>query len=212
MYQFKLAYTAAESFRHSGMQLYREYKPESFALYFEGIDMISHFFWQYYRPESFPQVSANDVERFGKMIPEYYAYMDDILGEFLSVLEPGTDILVLSDHGFGPDTDPEIPFRTGDHRPYGILVASGPHFKQGVKIERASVLDVTPTLLYLFGLPSASDMDGRVVEEAIEPTFLSSHPPRFIKSYETGFRTSTITRSSADAQMKEQIKALGYTQ
>jgi|GEM_PF-1082016 predicted AlkP superfamily phosphohydrolase/phosphomutase len=212
MYQFKLAYTSSESFRAAGLQLYREFKPEVFAIYFEGIDMISHFFWQYYHPEQFRSVAPSDVQRFDRTIPEFYDYMDEILGEFLKEIEPGTDIIIVSDHGFGPDADPHIPYRTGDHRPYGIFAASGPHFKQGVRIERASVLDLTPTLLYLCGLPVARDMDGKVIEEAIEPTFLAAHPPAFIKSYETGIRTSTILRSSADAQMKEQIKALGYTQ
>jgi len=212
MYQFRLAYTAAESFRGAGLQLYREFKPEVYAIYFEGIDMVSHFFWQYYRPDQFASVPPGDAQRFGRTIPEFYGYMDEILGEFMAELEPGTDIIVISDHGFGPDPDPEIPYRSGDHRPYGVFAASGPHFKQGIRIENASVLDFTPTLLYLCGLPAARDMDGKVIEEAIEPGFLATHPPAYIKSYETGIRNPTVTRSSADTQMKEQIKALGYTQ
>ncbi len=174
--------------------------------------MISHFFWQYYRPEEFTAVPDSDVLRFGQVIPEFYGYMDEILGQYLDQLEPGTDVMVLSDHGFGPDTNPRIPFRSGDHRPYGVFLASGPHFRQGVVLNSTNVLDITPTVLYLFGLPAAADMDGRVLEEAINPSFLSAHPPQEIKSYETDHRASTIVRSSADEQVKDQIKALGYTQ
>lgn len=211
MYQFNLAYTAAESFKNAGLYLYQKYHPSVFAIYFEGIDMISHFFWQYYRPQEFASVDRSDAASFGNVIPEYYRYMDEILGTFLQTLEPGTDVFVLSDHGFGPDTQPRVPFRTGDHRLYGVFVASGPHFRQGLKMDEISVLDVTPTLLYLFGLPGAQDMDGKILEAAITPEYLSDHPPAYIKSYETGPRKSTIVRSVADEQLKEQIRALGYT-
>lgn len=212
LYQFKLAYTATQSFRAAGLQLYQEFKPEVFAIYFEGIDMVSHYFWQYYQPREFPSASQADAERFGRVIPEFYGLMDEILGDLLSTLEAGTDVIIVSDHGFGPDPHPVIPYRTGDHRLYGVFVASGPHFKPGIKIDDAAVIDITPTLLYLFGLPAARDMDGKILTSAIESSFLKAHPPAYIKSYETGVRASSITRSSADAQLKEQIKALGYTQ
>ncbi|RJP81442.1 MAG: hypothetical protein C4524_01775 [Candidatus Zixiibacteriota bacterium] len=212
LYQFKLAYTGSESFRHAGMQLYREYRPELFSIYFEGMDMVSHFFWQYYRPQEFASVPPEDVARYGRVIPEFYRYMDEILGEFMAQMEPGTNVMVMSDHGFGPDPNPMVPYRTGDHRLYGVFAAAGPHFQAGVKLDSLSVLDITPTLLYLFGLPAARDMDGRIATEAISPEFLKAHPPQMIKSYETGRRASGLTRSAADEMMKDQLRALGYTQ
>lgn len=212
MYQFKLAYTAAESFSHAGMHLYQEYRPDFFAIYFEGVDMVSHFFWQYYDPADFDSVSQEDAAKFGHVIPEYYCYMDEVLGEFLQTLAPGTDVMIVSDHGFGPDPGHTIPFRTGEHRSHGVFVANGPHFRQGVKLEEANVLDITPTLLYLYGLPVAKDMDGKILTEALDPAFDSAHQQAFIKSYEIGRRNSSIVRSGADAKIKDQIRALGYTQ
>lgn len=210
MYQFEIAYTASESFRKAGAYLYQKYRPSAFAIYFEGVDMVSHFFWQYYRPHEFISVPPEDVANFGNVVPEFYRYMDEILGEYLEMFEPGTDVIILSDHGFGFDLNPVVPFRTGEHRLHGILVASGPHFQKGVELDEVSVLDVTPTLLYLFGLPSARDMDGRIVTEALDPEFVAEHPPQYIQSYETERRISSITRSSADEQVREQIRALGY--
>lgn len=210
MYQFKLAYTASESFRNAGLYLYQKYNPSMFAIYFEGVDMVSHFFWQYYRPYEFISVPDSDVANFGSVIPEFYRYMDEILGEFLASLQPGTDVLILSDHGFGFDLNPMVPFRSGEHRLHGIFIASGPHFKKGLKLDEVSVLDVTPTLLYIYGLPAARDMDGQIVTDALDPEFVVGHPPAYIQSYETGRRVSSITRSSADMQVREQIRALGY--
>ncbi|TKJ40007.1 hypothetical protein CEE37_09735 [candidate division LCP-89 bacterium B3_LCP] len=210
LYQFELAYTAAESYRGAGLYLYQKYRPAFFTVYFQAVDMISHFFWQYHRPDEFVSVPENDVARFGNVLPETYRYMDEILGEFLNVLEPGTDVLILSDHGFGFDLNPRVSFRTGEHRLHGIFVASGPHFQNGLELDEINVLDITPTLLHLYGLPVAEDMDGQVLTDVIDADFLDIYPPQQIKTYETGRRVSSITRSDADAQVREQIRALGY--
>jgi predicted AlkP superfamily phosphohydrolase/phosphomutase len=52
----------------------------------------------------------------------------------------------------------------GWHREEGILIASGPDFAQGPAPE-ASISDVAPTVLHLFGAPVPRKMDGRVVRE-----------------------------------------------
>ncbi|MBU1653127.1 hypothetical protein KKA00_12965, partial [bacterium] len=113
--------------------------------------------------------------------------------------------------GFGFDLNPAITYRTGEHRVHGIFVASGPHFQQNLKLDEINVLDVTPTLLYLFGLPNGRDMDGQVRLEALRPDFVDANPPSTIVSYETGRKVSSITRSSTDEQVRDQIRALGYS-
>jgi predicted AlkP superfamily phosphohydrolase/phosphomutase/uncharacterized membrane protein len=210
LYQFELAFTASESFKDAGLYMYKNHQSDFFTLYFEAVDMVSHFFWQYYRPQEFESVAKKDVEAFGLVIPEMYRYMDEILGEFLNLIDEDTDVFVISDHGFGYDLDPDIPFRTGEHRLHGVFVASGPHFQQGVKLEEIDVLDLTPILLNIFDLPAARDMDGQVRTEAFNPEFVADRPTQLIQSYETGRRISSITRSNADIQVREQIKALGY--
>ncbi|MBU7036243.1 MAG: phosphodiesterase, partial [Theionarchaea archaeon] len=49
------------------------------------------------------------------------------------------------------------------HRMNGILAACGPHIKKG--IVHASVYDIAPTLLSLFGIPVPDDMDGTVISQ-----------------------------------------------
>jgi len=56
---------------------------------------------------------------------------------------------------------------SGTHKLYGVLMASGPHIKQGVRLE-ASIYDVAPTVLRLFGQPIPSEMDGRPLHEILE--------------------------------------------
>jgi len=44
---------------------------------------------------------------------------------------------------------------------------------------------VTPTILYLMGLPVARDMEGRVLTEIVDEGFTRAHPVTFIPSYQS---------------------------
>ena len=41
----------------------------------------------------------------------------------------------------------------------------GPGVKKGVRVEEASILDLAPTILHLFGIPVPRDMDGKILTE-----------------------------------------------
>jgi len=53
----------------------------------------------------------------------------------------------------------------GMHEQEGMLLASGPDIRQGEELTGASLLDIAPTILHLFGVPIPRDMDGRVLSE-----------------------------------------------
>ena len=55
------------------------------------------------------------------------------------------------------------------HKVDGIVFMAGPDAKKDANISGATVLDITPTVLALFGLPTAQDMDGRIIEDALQP-------------------------------------------
>jgi arylsulfatase A-like enzyme len=101
---------------------------------------------------------------------------------------------------------------SGDHRKEGILVAAGDSIRKGARVDGASIVDVTPTILYLLGLPVGDDMDGRVIEALFD-----TPPPRPIEriaSYERGGKKkpeAPIT-SPIDEEIRDQLKALGYLQ
>lgn len=67
----------------------------------------------------------------------------------------------------------------------GVLFLLGDGLKSGNFLERASILDVVPTLLYATRFPISRDLDGQVLVDAFSPTFLANTPLNFVPSYDT---------------------------
>ncbi|MGA1874467.1 MAG: alkaline phosphatase family protein, partial [bacterium] len=67
--------------------------------YFSITDSIQHMFFGCMDPQ-YPGYTEELGRKYGKVIPEVYQKMDRVLGDTLKEMEPGTIIIVLSDHGF----------------------------------------------------------------------------------------------------------------
>jgi len=65
----------------------------------ESTDRVQHMFWRLEDP-SHPMHDATLVPRFGDAIRRIYERSDAFVGEVLKRLEPGTTLLIVSDHGF----------------------------------------------------------------------------------------------------------------
>ena len=61
-----------------------------------GVDRLHHMFWKYY-DKTHPKYVPNN--KYEKVIPEYYKYIDEKIGELLSIVDDNTYVLVVSDHG-----------------------------------------------------------------------------------------------------------------
>jgi len=102
--------------------------------------------------------------------------------------------------------------RSGTHSEWGILIMRGPGVRRDHEVEGASILDVAPTVLALRGQPVSRDMDGQVIEDAIEESFLNQNPMRFIESYETVERVDEempFTEEELE-EIESKLRALGY--
>ena len=116
-----------------------------------------------------------------------YQFHDRMLGALLQEArrKAGEDltVILMSDHGFHPDhlrprAIPDIPAGPViEHRDFGIVVLAGPHIRKDELLHGASILDVTPTVLTLFGLPVGDDMDGKVLSGAWEQPLPESGIP-----------------------------------
>ena len=97
------------------------------------------------------------------------------------------------------------------HRPLGAFVAAGPGISTSGEVREASVLDIAPTVLALFGEPVGRDMDGLVMREIMDEDFLASHDVSYVDTYETGEDSPDApVDSPLDERIREELRALGY--
>ena len=59
--------------------------------------------------------------------------------------------------------------RTGAHLVEGFLIAFGSGIAHGSMVEEATILDIAPTILKIFGQAIPNDYDGRALDEILEP-------------------------------------------
>jgi predicted AlkP superfamily phosphohydrolase/phosphomutase len=176
-----------------GQALRETQAPEVYGVYFFGLDSVSHAFFRYHQPESFGNVNEIELKKYGRVVEAYYNHLDTILGDYLQSRHPDEILVVLSGHGMEPlpltrriledFKGNENLFGYHETGPDGMLCLYGPGIARGAKIQGASVVDVTPTLLYLMGLPLGQDMDGTLLADVLEESLSRSQPATFISSY-----------------------------
>jgi predicted AlkP superfamily phosphohydrolase/phosphomutase len=190
-------------------------------LYFLGPDNAEHFFWKFYDPEPFGDVSPEEISYFGGIIGHYYAWIDSMVGVISDRIDDDTVMLLCSDHGMGPWTDdrkgiipnllaPSHLVNSGNHRKEGVLILHGNGIRKGVRLKGSGVLDIAPTVLALLGLPVARDFEGRVLEEAFTPEFSEKLPTRFVDTFEDGQEIIRKGSGNGTKDDMERLRALGY--
>ncbi|MEO0716793.1 MAG: tetratricopeptide repeat protein, partial [Planctomycetota bacterium] len=147
-------------------------------------------------------------------------YHDMMLGAMMQLAGDDTTVILMSDHGFHPDhlrprvlpAEPAGP--AAEHRHYGVFVAKGPGIPAGERVYGATVLDITPTVLHLMGLPVGADMDGKALTTVLQDV----RPPEVIPSWEDvdgpcGMHPPEARESTADsAEAMKQLIELGYVE
>jgi predicted AlkP superfamily phosphohydrolase/phosphomutase len=179
---------------------------------FTESDRVQHPFWRYHEPEAYGDVDGAAVALEGDKVEAMMETIDSRIGDLLSYADDDTLIAVVSDHGFraGPETG------RGEHSMQGIYVFSGSGIDNGElnlelpidELPHASVVDVTPTLLYFMGYPTAQDFDGRALIELADETQRSRLSLEPIASFET--EAGAHAGRFLDESTIEQLRSLGY--
>ncbi len=175
------------------------------AVYLDAIDHFCHGFMKYHPPHR-PHIPKKDFDLYKDVVNGGCIYHDMMLGTLMKSVDEDTVVMLISDHGFHPDHNrpvaiPKEPAGPAvEHSPYGVIVMNGPGIKKDGLIFGSSLLDITPTILSIFGLPVAEDMDGKVLTNAFEET------PNIetINSWEN-IKGADGTHSEAVTQTKEEL-------
>jgi predicted AlkP superfamily phosphohydrolase/phosphomutase/cytochrome c-type biogenesis protein CcmH/NrfG len=189
------------------------------AVYYNAIDHFSHGF-MHYHPPRMEGIPEDKFEIYKDVINGAYRFHDMMLQTLLDLAGPDTTVVLVSDHGFHSDhlrpraipNEPAGP--AVQHRRFGILCMKGDHIQQDDRIYGATLLDITPTILTLFGLPVGEDMDGRVLVQAFEePPQITRIPSWETEPGESGMHPADLGMDPAAAQaVLQQFVALGYIQ
>ena len=65
----------------------------------ESTDRVQHMMWRFI-DKTHPMYNEADAAKYGNSIERVYRRVDQFVGEVLERIEPGTQVMVLSDHGF----------------------------------------------------------------------------------------------------------------
>jgi len=236
----KFAYCSQRSQEKMALHLLAKGQPDLVGIFLVANDPVSHTFWHYYEPGAYPAVDPRAAARLGTLVPHMYEHNDAYLGELLKRVDESTVVLVVSDHGFeasgqlpapkpaeklftGPEAEAahmrgEIAVgQSGKHHIEGVLIAAGGPIRRGATLQ-AGLLDIAPTVLAILGLPVPTDMEGRVLEEMLDPGFLAAHPVKRIDSYERLIDRKAILAAAradgegGDEEKQELLRSLGYIQ
>ncbi len=181
---------------------------------YEGTDAVNHLFAPYHPPYR-EGISEQNYRKYWPAVANYYAEVDRLIGEWMSVLPRDTTVMIMSSYGFRwgknrPRTMPNGGAALSDHRNPGMFVAYGPHVIANHAAQPLSVYDIAPTVLALLGLPPAADMPGHVITWA----FKDVAPITSVRvvSYGEFVNSKPLTTSAhvAEGPYASQLQAIGH--
>ncbi len=113
---------------------------------YQSLDTIGHYFLRYADPSEFGDVTSDERRRFGTVLEQHYALIDEAIGRSIASLGPDDLLLVVSGYGMEPMGvlkrllervvgDPDL---SGTHEsaPDGFLMAYGGPVARGRRSAR----------------------------------------------------------------------------
>jgi Tfp pilus assembly protein PilF/predicted AlkP superfamily phosphohydrolase/phosphomutase len=216
---FRTLLASGRTYVDLALTLRERFDPALEVVYLEGTDTVGHLFMPFRAPR-LPGIDERRFEAYRDVVDRYYETADAHLGELLEGRGEDWTVMVLSDHGFASDatrprmTDSRIGHGAAAdwHRRFGMIVLSGAHVQAGARLDEASVYDVAPTVMALFGQPVPQSWPGQVLGRALDPEFLDRHPVRYtVEDPPRGtWMAGGTPEDPAAAAVVEKLRSLGY--
>jgi predicted AlkP superfamily phosphohydrolase/phosphomutase/Flp pilus assembly protein TadD len=168
-----LAHTATV---HAAATWAMERTPWQFAaVCYTGLHQFSHAFMRYHPPR-LAGVDERSFEIYREVVTAAYRFHDMMLGRLVELAGPRAHVVVVSDHGFHCDhLRPTVTGATEQaslawHRPTGVCAMAGPMWPVSALPRHASIFDITPTILELFGLGHEGSDSAHAVKRQVPKT------------------------------------------
>ena len=187
-----------------------------FYFYLRGPDMISHGFYHYLVADAAAwHGDPDELAAFRDVVPRYYEWTDEAVGEVLSWFPADHPAVVLSDHGFyGPRPEGK---GTVEHSEWGIFMVRSPLYTAGTTFGHLKLLDICPTMLALLDLPPAQDMPGAVLAEALTAAgrdrvthIEKNRVPSYLALRPAAGTGAVETDTKVEEEIRRQLRSLGY--
>jgi hypothetical protein len=177
----------------AALALGASHPPDVIAVYLPGLDIFTM--------QQLGETPGNLASLDSRLaaVKAYHRFVDTLVGELVAGAAPEEALVLVADPG-----------RYARGHAEGLLAMKGKPFRD-TDLGLVSERDLAPTLLHLLGLPVSRELDGRVLEGALDPSFQQTHPVRSVASYGSRPR-GPLSESAFDKDVVEALKSLGYVQ
>ncbi|HAL61298.1 MAG TPA: hypothetical protein DCP08_02700 [Chloroflexi bacterium] len=98
---------------------------------------------------------------------------------------------------------------SGMHREQGLFVAFGSKVQKGMAIAGAKIVDLAPTILYAMKVAIPEGMDGKVLLDIFQPSYVASTPIRYQKPSPMEAPPYRYTEEERE-EIEARLRSLGY--
>lgn len=220
---FRGVYHADQTHHDVFLGILRDHGVADLNMVYYGLpDVAGHYFWRYRTPHNYSyHIPQPHIDRLQDHIDLAYEQFDIWLGELVEALPDDAIIVLVSDHGMGPENlDDGRNMQSGGHTnaPPGVMVVAGPGVQTKGLQPRGSrylggIYDITPTVLDLLGLPTGDYMDGKPLRNLMTEAWLEAHPELPAQDHRVGFRAATppmVPTEDANQDFMHALDQLGY--
>jgi hypothetical protein len=93
----------------------------------------------------------------------------------------------------------------------GIVIAAGAGIQPRVRLRPwPRLIDVAPTILALYGMPPAADMEGEPIADMLAPEVMAAITGKQVASYDQYRPELEAPAGSVPQDLEHKLKALGY--
>ncbi|NOQ26234.1 MAG: tetratricopeptide repeat protein [Bacteroidales bacterium] len=219
IYQLAKSIAEASSYHAAATWIMDNQEWDFMAVYLDTIDHLCHGFMNYHPPKM-KNISENEFEVYKDVINSTYRFHDMMLDTLLKKTDEDTTVILISDHGFHSDhlrpsfipSEPAGP--AYQHRDYGIICMKGPGIKKDERIYGASLMNITPTILNIYGLPIGEDMDAAPLVQAFESNSFPNMIPSWdeVDGYSGMLDGEKNSDPKANFEELKQLIELGYVE